>query len=57
MWNVFFVFFVTLTIFPAMMAGVEPIDQSFWIDDETKQRKLFFIFQSPRDLLFMTKTV
>ena len=38
MWNVFFVFFVTLTIFPAMMAGVEPLDSTFW-SGESNRRK------------------
>jgi len=37
MFNIFFVFFVTLTIFPAIQADVRPVDKDFWMpaDDAT----------------------
>jgi len=37
LWNIFFVFFVSLTIFPAMQADIRPVDKNFWLsaDDST----------------------
>ncbi|RZC34307.1 Nucleoside tran domain containing protein, partial [Asbolus verrucosus] len=33
LYNVFFIFFVTLSIFPAIQSGIKPSDKNFWLQD------------------------